>query len=697
MRKRLIYGSGVAFLVLLVGLVVWQGSLNYGVYRPEDTAQTVILWAVSTLIFLLMATLGFMLVRDGVKLFVERRSNRAGSRIKTKLVIGALALSIMPVLFMLFFSFTVMSHNLERWFTEPVDIQRADFIQIANALTRELQDKVNAQAALLASLPETRLQLAGGKVDADYLKRFCDEQKIAAASVQAMNSPVPIASCGTMPRDYAVGRHAVYWAAREIGSVRAVTQVPIDVRAIRQEIERYNADYLKIKATQHAIRQHYMSLLCLISLFIVFIATWIALFLSKQISVPIAALANAAQEVGRGNLAYRVQVGANDELAGLVLGFNRMTEQLEGNARELDARRRFTEAILENIPTGVISMSADGGIQRVNRALRGILPAELVASATRLEDLFPREDAAEIRYLMKRARRTGIAAQQLDLKFGSQTLHLAVTVSALEDRSSSGFVMVIEDTSDLLRAQKAAAWNEVARRIAHEIKNPLTPIGLSAERIQRQLDRTTLPADIARIIRECTGTIVNEVQSVKSLVDEFSQFARFPAPQPVTSSLNSIVESALAVFSGRLDGIEIRTDFAPSLLPVLVDREQFKRVVVNLIDNAAEAMQDSPLRRLHIITQPGPADSVELVIADTGAGVSGEDKEKLFVPYFSTKGRGTGLGLAIVNNILSDHNAHIRVEDNSPAGTRFTIEIPTEEMTSDAAPGDLVAGALTKQ
>jgi two-component system nitrogen regulation sensor histidine kinase NtrY len=592
----------------------------------------------------------------------------------------------------------VMSHNLERWFTKPVDIQRADFIEIANALTRELQDKVNAQAALLASLPETRLELADRKVGSGFLSRFCAEQQLAAASIHAANSPVPIASCGAIPLDgnYAVGRHLIYSEAREIGSVKAVSKVPLDVLAKRREIEKYNSDYLGIIAKQHAVRQNSLLLLILISLFTLFVATWIALFLAKQISVPIAALVNAAEEVGRGNLAYRVKVGANDELASLVRGFNRMTEQLEGNGRELDARRRFTEAILESIPTGVISMTADGKIQRVNRALSGILPAELVASAARLEDLFPREEVAEIRYLMKRARRTGIAAQQLDLKFGAQTLHLAVTVSALEDRSTSGFVMVIEDSSDLLRAQRAAAWNEVARRVAHEIKNPLTPIGLSAERIQRQLDRMNLPPETRRIVGECTATIVNEVQSVKSLVDEFSQFARFPAPQPVTCSLNPIVESALAVFSGRLEGIEIRIDLAPSLPPIYVDREQLKRVVVNLIDNAAEAMQDSPLRRLHIVTQAAPGDSVELVVADTGAGVSAEDKEKLFVPYFSTKGRGTGLGLAIVNNILTDHNAHIRVEDNAPAGTRFTVEIPAEEMAAGGA-SDLVTESLTRQ
>ncbi|MCL4401596.1 MAG: ATP-binding protein, partial [Acidobacteria bacterium] len=287
------------------------------------------------------------------------------------------------------------------------------------------------------------------------------------------------------------------------------------------------------------------------------------------------------------------------------------------------------------------------------------------------------EDTAEIKYLMKRARRTGLAARQMELKSDKQTLHLAVTVSALEEKLTSGFVVVLEDTSDVLRAQKAAAWNEVARRLAHEIKNPLTPIALSAERIGRQLQKLEgAPPETLRIINECAETITNSVQSVKTLVDEFSQFARFPTAHPVKGDLNEVVESALAVFTGRLDGIEIHTQLERGLPAVNIDKEQFKRVIINLVDNAAEAMQDSLVKRLFIATQLAAPDTVELVIADTGCGVTAEDKEKLFLPYFSTKGRGTGLGLAIVNHIIADHSAHIRVEDNTPAGTRFTVEIP---------------------
>ena len=302
-----------------------------------------------------------------------------------------------------------------------------------------------------------------------------------------------------------------------------------------------------------------------------------------------------------------------------------------------------------------------------------------MTNATRIEDLFPADHARDLHRLLNRARRTGIASAPMDVVDGRRTLHLSVTISAVSGKHTAGWVLVIEDTSELLRAQKAAAWHEVARRIAHEIKNPLTPIALCAERIARQIDKAEagmpLSADIVRIVRQCSLTISGEVQSVKALVDEFAQFARFPAAQPQPSDLNEVVESALAVFAGRLEGVELIKSLRPGLPPVAVDREQFRRIVVNLVDNAAEAMQESHVRRLTVTTELVGADSVELSIADTGIGISAEDRERLFLPYFSTKNRGTGLGLAIVHHILQEHGAQIRVEENVPAGARFVVEI----------------------
>jgi nitrogen fixation/metabolism regulation signal transduction histidine kinase len=312
----------------------------------------------------------------------------------------------------------------------------------------------------------------------------------------------------------------------------------------------------------------------------------------------------------------------------------------------------------------------------VNRALRTIFPAALVDQAVRIDDLLSPDDAIEIRYLMKRARRTGIATQQLEIARDRQTVHLAAVVSSLEENSASGYIVVLEDTSELLRAQKTAAWQEVARRVAHEIKNPLTPIALCAERLARQLEKVSGGPDTMRILRECSTTISQEVESVRTLVDEFSQFSRFPVAFPSPCDINELAKNALSVFEGRLEGIEVYRSLGAGLPPVNVDPEQFKRVIINLVDNAAEAMQDVPLKRLYIATQLASADIIELTVSDTGRGVSNEDREKLFLPYFSTKGRGTGLGLAIVSQILSEHRAQIRVEENLPSGTRFVVEIP---------------------
>ena len=680
MKKRLLYGSALVLLMISATLVIWQGSFDFGDYGPNP-GQTLIFWAISILIFLLMVTLGFMLVRIGLKLYVERRSNREGSHIKTKLVIGALALSFMPVFFMVLFSVHVLNRTLDKWFTRPKELERVDFIRIAKVLEDEVREKADAQAALMASWPETLAVLAGKRSLDGLLERFCRAENVAAAEIISATGVV-VDRCGTANdalrggKDSIVVSRPVEAGGETIGRVVLAPRIPLDVAQQRAAIENYNSAYARLATSRQEVRRSSLLLLALIALFVLFVATWIALFLARQISVPISALLQGAREVRAGNLSHRVEAPAIDELASLVRGFNEMTRELESNSLELDTRRRFTEAILESIPTGVISVSSDGRIQRVNRALRQIFPEQQVQHATRLEDLFSREDTGEIRYLMKRARRTGMTSRQLDLRSDRRTRHLSITVSALEEKLRSGCVIVVEDTSDLLRAQKAAAWNEVARRIAHEIKNPLTPIALCAERIARQLERVRLPEETARIVKDCTDTIADEVESVKNLVNEFAQFARFPAAQPVKCDLNEVVEGALAVFAGRLDGIELRTELGANLPPVNIDKEQFKRVVVNLVDNAAEAMQEALVKQVRIATRAATVDTVELTVADTGCGVTLEDREKLFLPYFSTKGRGTGLGLAIVNHILADHSAHIRVEDNLPAGTRFIIEIP---------------------
>jgi len=690
MRRRLVYGSAIVLLAISVLLVVWQGSFHLKRFGPADPQQTLILLAISTLIFVLMVTLGWVLTRTAIKLYVERHANREGSRIKTKLVAGALALSIVPAFFLVLFSYSVLNVNLNAWFTQPADEQLQIFDDLSKQFKKEMQDETNAQAALLATQPEVRALLADGAAPG-FLERFCHQEELASAAVYAPASDAPVDAWVRYPtvtkQASVTARQTVFDGGRPIGAVQITARVPLDVAHTRAALESLSESQAELQQNRHDVRRLDLLEMTVITLFVLSVATWIALFLAKQISLPITALVEAATEVRKGNLTHRVEVKAVDELGSLVRNFNQMTSELETSTRELDRRQRFTEAILESIPTGVISIDSDGSIRRVNRALGKIFPAEQAQAATRLEDLFSRDDTAEIKYLMKRARRTGAASRQIELHTAGRKLQIEVTVSALEEKLTSGFVIVLEDATELLRAQKAEAWHEVARRVAHEIKNPLTPIALSAERIGRQLEKLDLPAQAARIVKECAATIAQSVESVKALVDEFSQFARFPSAQPAPSDVNEVVREALAVFQGRLEGIDIRTSFANGLPPVNLDREQFRRVVVNLVDNAAEAMQDSLVRSLYVATQHGAAEMVELVVADSGCGIGPEDKEKLFLPYFSTKNRGTGLGLAIVSHIVAEHGGHIRVEDNQPLGARFIVEIPAivEDDAAEAA------------
>jgi PAS domain S-box-containing protein len=701
MRKRLFYWFATVLLAICVVLVVWQGSFRLNSFGPTNPSQTFIFWAISILTFVLMVTLGWILFRTGVKLYIERQSNREGSRIRTKLVLGALTLTSVPVFCLVLWSYSVLNYNVRAWFTQPGQHQVDIFVQMVQILRHEMQDETTAQAGLLAAQPETRRLLREGAPTPGALEDFCKLRELKSAAIYAPAGGPPLDSWGRYdaPLDTEREVNADYLVRdgdRVLGSVVLTAAIPLRVQETKKTIEDSVKAWQALSANRNWVKLYYIMLEALITLFVLFVATWIALFVAKQISVPITAILEGASQVRTGNLKHRVKVKAVDELGSLVRGFNQMTEALESSSAELDRRRRFTEAILESIPTGVLSIGADGSILLVNQALLKIFPPGQVAKANRLEDLFSREDTAEIKYLMKRARRTGVAARQMDLSTDHGKLNLSVTVAALEEKLTSGFVMVLEDTSELLRAQKAAAWHEVARRVAHEIKNPLTPIALSAERIDRQMDRLDLPLPAARIIRECAETISKSVDSVKTLVDEFSQFARFPAAQPVRSDLNDVVRDALGVFKGRLEGIAIQTSFTPGLPAVNLDREQFQRAVVNLVDNAAEAMQEALVKKLYVATQAGSAETVELVVADSGCGVSPEDKEKLFLPYFSTKNRGTGLGLAIVSHIVAEHDGHIRVEDNKPTGARFTVEIPVLLEPEQESPADGARPAVAR-
>jgi two-component system, NtrC family, nitrogen regulation sensor histidine kinase NtrY len=360
----------------------------------------------------------------------------------------------------------------------------------------------------------------------------------------------------------------------------------------------------------------------------------------------------------------------------------------EANVR-LEERRLQMETILESIPSGVLSMDGLGHVTRVNAALiRMFQPAGVTQpgpqTGLRLTDLFPADSAPEvaedIRRLTRKADRMGTTTLQMEIPNGGTALEVGVTVASMtgSQQRRLGYVIVFEDLSDLLKAQKQAAWREVARRVAHEIKNPLTPIALSAERIKRHIERGMLGESTSRaIIERCADTISGAVQTVRGLVDEFATLARFPQSQPQAAELNRIILSAMALFEGRLGGVTVHMALAEDLPRVMADPEAIKRVVANLVDNAAESLKDSMVREIRISTTLlETRDAVEIEVSDTGEGVTAETKEKLFLPYFSTKARGTGLGLAIVARILEEHGGTVRVEQNHPVGTRFLVELP---------------------
>jgi PAS domain S-box-containing protein len=405
-------------------------------------------------------------------------------------------------------------------------------------------------------------------------------------------------------------------------------------------------------------------------------------------------------QISQGRLDARVQVTAADELGDLVTTFNEMATELESNRRQIDAsnrslaeaneqlerRRKQIETILESIPTGVLSLDASRKVTHANDAFTRLFHTSSPVGRS-IGELFGEDVAGDILHLLRKSDRMGATTSQMEVTISRSTLDVAVTAASLtHDRQRLGYVVVFEDLSDVLRAEKQAAWREVARRVAHEIKNPLTPIALSAQRIQRHLDRGGVPDDQSlAVISGCAETIAGAVETVRTLVDEFSALARFPNAQPQPANINTIVENALAMFNGRLDGIRVQTFLSPDLPRVMADPEAIKRVVANLVDNAAEAMQESMLREVQISTSLLLGrDAIEIVVADSGHGVSPEVKQKLFLPYFSTKKRGTGLGLAIVSRIVEEHRGRIRVEENKPVGARFIVELPIATETAGA-------------
>jgi two-component system nitrogen regulation sensor histidine kinase NtrY len=719
-KSRLFLTLGGIVLTLLLAAVITLGSLRVPI-EPHAWDELIVLYALSTFIVAALMVFGLILGRTLIRLWAERRAEELGSRFKTKMVLGAMAVSLLPLVFLFFISYALMNRTLNRWFPAELEDANSQALTLLSEVDNSEYSRLEALAKRTAALVSaTDAQTLPASLDP--VARFAADQ--GAEAIWIMDSPdaaprmptpltVPLLADPALKFQSVLPSGGELWNSRSgsflaarapfgSGFLYVARRLPADFLTRYNNIQTQLAAYSFQNERIKTFKRQILLTLSLFTILLLFAATWSALYLSKQVTIPIQALAEATREITAGHLDTQVNVRAQDELGTLVRSFNKMTAQLADSHRqidefthnlqqaiqELDRRRTLIETVLENIPTGVLALDPDGRIARMNRAAREIF-GQVAREAPDLIALAGTDAARDVQHLIRRALRMGSASKELELRLSGRVVHAAVTVSPLgARRNHAGYVVVVDDLTELLRAQKAAAWQEVAQRIAHEIKNPLTPIQLSAERLARYVSRhsgNSGAPELVRLVSECAALIEREVGTLEALVNEFSRFARFPVARLVPTDPNAVVLSALDVFRGRLEGVQIRTNLAQGVPLVRADSEMLRRVIVNLIDNAAEAMEASTIRDLELMTRFHAAhDSVEITVADSGYGISPEDKDKLFLPHFSTKDRGTGLGLAIASRVIAEHHGLIRAEDNVPAGARFVIELPAAEVAPAA-------------
>ena len=733
--RQIAFISVVLALLLAAWLIRGQFSLRtlLGLDAPGDALT---LYALSTLNFIAFVTLGLVLVRHLLKLQRERREGRLGSQFKTRMIVGSIALTFLPTAMLFLFSFWLIDSTLQI-FLQPtenvvtsarailrdyVEIEVRDLHAMARRIVRANDLKgpnvLDEQAISEELTKESRnlrlaaIELRGAgrpivRVDgvaSELAPVFQPELEAARAAVDTGDSyeghsrntdgddaifivvGVPIGAKGAEPRGLVL-----------------VRRFPPQLAAQFNAIEAQQRSSERLVSEQRSLRTRYVFTLSLVTLIVLFATVWIALFVSRGVTEPIQALVQATGEVASGNLGYRIDCVADGELNTLVASFNAMAAQLgesrqrlveaalelESSNKTLDERRAYIETVLTSLSTGVVSADASGQVTMVNAAAAHMLglgagPYDL---ETLVSALGPAREKVEA--LIRRARRSGVASSEMDLTIrDGSTMPAAVTVSTLSDPDGryAGAVVTVEDLSELIQAERTAAWNEVARRMAHEIKNPLTPIQLSAERIVRALKRDGAVADdkYRLLVEECTATIIREVGALQHMVVEFSRYARMPRPRMEWADLNAIATTAVGLYEGRLNGVALDLSADPAVPVLALDREQIQRVIVNLVDNALEAVAESPERQVTVSTEfDERSDVVRLSVADTGHGIPAALRDRLFLPYFSTSPNGSGLGLSIVSHIVGDHHGRVWCEPNTPGGARFVVELPIQALRAD--------------
>ena len=709
-RRKMPWVLGGFVFVSFIVLVLLQTSNVWKDLTVATASDTLLLYALSSLNFFAFVIFGFIFLRSILKLARERRALQLGSRIKTRLFVYFAAISLLPIIAMAGFTYLFMNRAIERWFSQiPENVVReAEAVQ--DKAVADQAARLVDTAKMLASAIEDR-QMTGddlGKLAKDGNLTHIEivshagetiavsSRKLGSARQAELDAVLVLARSGQLAEPSPDNNTGFDIAAAQLSSGRRLLIVPEprSGESVSQMVDTALIELDRLKGQNLTVRQLGFLTLGVLTFMLIFASSWTAFYIARGLTVPIKALAVGADKIAQGDFSHRVDVIAEDELGLLVDTFNQMTSKLEANSAELSERRRYIETVFEALPTGVISVDANGRVGTINRAAIKMLRLENADfRGFDLDKLVGEDDRIILDRLVARARRIGRAAEQTALRRetkglsgdASPEITVAITATALE--KDGGAVLVIEDLSELITAQRASAWQEVARRMAHEIKNPLTPIQLSAERIAKRFgesqsngngDIHSTDGQTTRVIQDGTKTILREVQSLKAMVDEFSRFARLPNAQPELGDLNGIVDEVLALYEGRKNAALIVADLAVSLPETMIDAEQMKRVFVNLIENSLEAFDEGPAENsITITTRHDLArDIIVSEVSDNGKGIAPADLQRLFQPYFSTKGRGTGLGLAIIHRIIGEHNGKIKVVANQPKGAKFIIELP---------------------
>jgi two-component system nitrogen regulation sensor histidine kinase NtrY len=739
----------VATALAVLGFAIFEFRLPQS-SGADSVFGDAVLVALINLNLILLVLLVFLVGRNIMKLIFERRRRIMGSYLRTRLVSAFVAIALLPATLLFVVALVFVGNSIERWFNGQVENSLEGSLEVAHAyyqdlagtalgFARQIAARVGSDGLLSRERRATLrpfLEQRRSEYQLDMVEVFAGGQALARSRRQDLTGNIGVDPKSDLVRQavrgsegtavHAVGEADMVRAAapvtvdgRTLGAVVVDSHVPKSVVKQREEIDRAFGEYLRLKIQRRPIQTAYTITLALVTLVVIFSATWVGFYVAREITVPIQRLAEGTRAIAQGNLEHRIAGEGDDEIGTLVKAFNRMTGDLATSRAELDSRRRYLETLLANITAGVVSANAEGRITTMNRAAESLLGLSAVACVGRpMEEAFAGDAYAEVRQLAADLRQGvglptyavtvggpvclidgedahgGRFERQFKLQREGGEIALLLTGTHLLDEGGSprGVVLFLEEVTHLLRVQRMEAWREVARRIAHEIKNPLTPIQLSAQRLRRRFAAQL--GEGGAVFDECTRTIIQQVEELKALVNEFSTFARMPAGDHTPQDLNRLVEEALVLFREGHRHIDFVFTPAPDLPVIELDREGIKRGLINILDNAVAACGggrgSAPGERPRVtltVTYEPQLELVRLEIADTGDGMTPEVKARLFEPYFSTKPEGTGLGLAIVSAIVADHNGFIRVRDNVPHGSRFIMELPVRRPAMQLAVG----------